>query len=333
MRRFILLTLILLTLGACEKALMREEASNNPLANYDELWQRLNDRYAYFQIKNINWDSLGTVYRAPLSLQSSDEELFSAMDSLLYALRDGHVNLIAPFDINRNWEWYLNSPQNFNWEIVERNYLGRDHKIAGGIRYVYLPDSIAYLYYGSFSSSFSTAQLDYIFNYFKDAKGLIVDVRNNGGGSLNNAFRLAERLVKTAGPVLVTDQKTGPKPQDFGNDLQYNLSPSSRANFTKNTILLTNRSCYSATNTFAALLKSQAHIIQLGDTTGGGGGLPVDYELPNGWNYRFSSTRSFLPTGENIEMGVLPEFALNIDSNDYRLGRDGFIEAALLALN
>jgi hypothetical protein len=333
MRKLIYVLILALFLGSCEKVLMRDEPSNDPLTNYDELWQRLNDRYAYFQEKNINWDSLGTIYRAPLSLASSDEELFSALDSLLYALRDGHVNLFAPFNITRNWEWYLGSPQNFNWEVLERNYLGRDHKIAGGIRYTYLQDSIAYLYYGSFSSNFSTEQLDYIFNYFKDAKGLIVDVRDNGGGNLNNAFSLAQRLIKTEGIVLLTDEKIGPNPQDFGNGLQYSLSPSSRPNFTKNTILLTNRSCYSATNTFAALLKSQAHIIQLGDTTGGGGGLPVDYELPNGWNYRFSSTRSFLATGEDIEMGVIPEIPLNLDTSDYNLGRDGLVEAALAELN
>ncbi|MGK0407128.1 MAG: hypothetical protein ACJAZH_000947 [Roseivirga sp.] len=333
MRNLLALLLALLLITSCEKGLLREEASNKPLANYDELWQRLNDRYAYFDLKKINWDSLGTVYRNQLSPNSSDKELFATLDSLLYRLRDGHVNLSAPFNISRNWEWYLNSPQNFNWEIIERNYLQNDYQIAGGIRYRFLADSIGYLYYSSFSSSFSAEQLDYIFTYFKNAKGLIIDVRNNGGGSLNNAFSLAQRLIKTPETVLITDQKIGPGPLDFGNSLQYSLSPSTAPHFTGSTILLSNRRCYSATNTFAALLKSQAHIIQLGDTTGGGGGLPVDYELANGWVYRFSSTRSFLPSGEDIEMGMIPEIPMNLDSNDYNLGRDSFIEAALLELN
>jgi hypothetical protein len=333
MRNLTLLLLALITLYSCEKGFLRDEPSNDPLTNYDELWQRLNDRYAYFELKKINWDSLGTVNRNQLNANSSDEELFAALDSLLYALRDGHVNLTAPFNITRNWEWYLNSPQNFNWEIIERSYLKSDYQIAGGIRYKLLTDSIGYIYYSSFSSGFTTQQLDYIFNYFKDAKGLIIDVRDNGGGSLNNAFSLAQRLIKTSETVLITDQKTGPGPQDFGNGLQYRLAPTAAPSFTGSTILLTNRSCYSATNTFAALLKSQAHIIQLGDTTGGGGGLPVDYELANGWVYRFSSTRSFLPSGEDIEMGVIPEMPLNLDTMDYSLGRDGFIEAALVELN
>jgi hypothetical protein len=324
---------LLLFLVSCEKALMQDEPGNNPLSNYDELWERLDERYAYFQLKNINWDSLGAVYRAPLNLESSDEELFSALDSLLFTLRDGHVNLIAPFNLSRNWEWYLNSPTNFNWSVIERNYLKQDYKIAGGIHYKYLPDSIAYLYYSSFSNNFSNSQLDYIFNYFKDAKGLIIDLRDNGGGSLNNAFSLAKRFVKTEAPALITDEKTGPGPSDFGKSLQYTFSPSNRPNFTRKTILLSKRSCYSATNTFAAILKSQDHVIQLGDTTGGGGGLPVDYELPNGWNYRFSSTRTFLPSGEDMEMGVPPEIPLNLDTNDYSFGRDGLIEAAILQIN
>ncbi len=333
MRLAIVSFIVLLTFASCEEALRQEEPGNSPLSNYDNLWERLDERYAYFQLKNINWDSLGVVYRASLSQESSDEELFAALDSLLFALRDGHVNLTAPFDLSRYWEWYLNSPENFNWEIIERNYLKQDYQIAGGIHYKYLADSIAYLYYGSFSSNFSSQQLDYIFNYFKDAKGLILDLRNNGGGSLNNAFSLAKRFIKNTAPALITDQKIGPGANDFGNSLQYTFSPSERPNFIKKTILLTNRSCYSATNTFAAILKSQAQVIQLGDTTGGGGGLPVDYELPNGWVYRFSSTRSFLPSGGDIEMGVAPEIPLNLDTSDYSLGRDGLIEAALLQLN
>lgn len=333
MKTLLKLLLSLLIFSSCEKNFFPEESNNDPLANYDALWQRLDDRYAYFQLKNINWDSLGTVYRSKLNAQSNDEELFAAMDSLLYALRDGHVNLFAPFNLSRNWEWYLNSPENFNWEVIERNYLGRDHRIAGGLRYKLLSDSIAYIYYGSFSSAFSSQQLDFVLNHFKDAKGLIIDVRNNGGGSLNNAFSLAHRFIKTAGTVLITDEKIGPGPDDFGNGLSYSLSPYSGPKFTKPTILLTNASCYSATNTFVAMLKSQEHIKQLGDTTGGGGGLPVDYELPNGWHYRFSSTRSFLFDGQSdIELGVIPEIPMNLDSSDYAQGRDGLIEAAISEL-
>lgn len=41
-------------------------------------------------------------------------------------------------------------------------------------------DQIGYVYYGSFSSGVGENNLDYMFAHFKECKGLIFDVRDNG---------------------------------------------------------------------------------------------------------------------------------------------------------
>jgi C-terminal processing protease CtpA/Prc len=265
--------------------------------------------------------------------KTNEVELFTVLDSLLYQLEDGHVNLIAPLDLSRNWNWYLQSPDNFDEQILERYYLGSDYKIAGGFQYRYLRDSIAYLRYTSFSSSFTEAQIEGIFSFFQDAKGLILDLRNNGGGSLNNTYRLAGRFTNSTVSALITDEKTGPAADDFGNAATLTIAPLGDHPFLKPIVLLTNRRCYSATNSFTAITKSLDQFYHLGDTTGGGGGIPIDFELPNGWRYRFSATRSFLPNGYNIELGLAPDSAFNLDPSRLVQGEDQYIEAALNRLD
>lgn len=324
-----LLLIILLGLAcSCENRLIPEEPGTDAFANFDSMAETVGAKYSFFEFKGINWEQEIAKYRSRLYSDMSDEALYTVLDSLLYTLRDGHVNLVAPFNTSRNWLWYLNSPDNFNEESLERYYLQSDYRLSGGFRYTFLEDSIAYVHYGSFSSSFSEAQIENLFSYIKDAKGLILDLRNNGGGSLNNCYRLAGRFISESQAVLIMDEKTGAGPNDFGNGVSVSIPALGSHPFLKPVVLLTNRRCYSATNTFTAITKSFPQFYHMGDTTGGGGGIPIDYELPNGWRYRFSATRSFLPNGFNIEGGLAPDTAWNLDPKDLVQGIDGYIENA-----
>jgi C-terminal processing protease CtpA/Prc len=66
----------------------------------------------------------------------------------------------------------------------------------------------------------------------------------------------------------------------------------------------------------------------IGDQTGGGGGLPTSYQLPNGWTYRISTTYTSLPSGLNIEKGVPVDFQQVMDPANEALGKDDIIEKA-----
>jgi len=307
---------------------MEENPANDPTTNFDILWNTVDRKYSFFQLKGVNWDSVRQHYEPMVNNGMSDQALFEIMDSMLYDLEDGHVNLVSDFNTSRNWKWYLNHPDNFDYEVIERNYLGDDYRISGGLQYTIL-DSVGYLYYGSFSSGFSEANLNEMMDYFDGVKGVIVDVRNNGGGSLNNSFVLAQRFINEEKQVLVSFEKTGPGHNDFGNGLGYSLSPLNNS-FKGKVIVLTNRRCYSATNAFAAIMSNFSNVTLLGDQTGGGGGIPVDNELPNGWRYRFSATVMALPDGYNLELGIPPDIFQFAPEDRLALGIDDIIERALL---
>ena len=56
-------------------------------------------------------------------------------------LKDGHVNLITPFDYGRYWDWNTKYPENYN-EALVKNYLGDEYRIAGGLSYTQLKYNI-----------------------------------------------------------------------------------------------------------------------------------------------------------------------------------------------
>lgn len=319
-------------LTGCERAFIDENPENTPLGNFESLYETVRDKYSFFELKGINWDSVRTHYRPQIKSDMSNQALFDVLDSMLYDLRDGHVNLVSRFDLNRNWNWYLPFSVNFNYDVIERNYLKEGYQFAGGLRYTII-DSIGYVYYGSFSSSLSNEGLNKMLADFKDTKGLIMDVRDNGGGFLNNALFLSSALVQEEKKgVLVTFEKTGSAPNDFGNGLSYTIKPRADGNYKGRVVLLTNRKCYSATNFFAAIMSNFSNVTIIGDQTGGGGGIPIDFQLPNGWRYRFSGTTSLLSNGYNIELGIPPNISVTNNPAVNASGIDEILERGLQEL-
>lgn len=74
------------------------------------------------------------------------------------------------------------------------------------------------------------------------------------------------------------------------------------------------------------------NITLVGDTTGGGGGLPNGGQLPNGWTYRFSITRLFDLGKQNFaESGVSPDVLASFNWSD--LTRDEIIDRAIEEIN
>jgi len=278
---------------SCSFTTFKKSAKATPQEVFDYLWNDVKERYVYFEYKNIDWDSVRRVYEPKISADMEEEELFYVLSDMLGTFDDGHVNLLYKMDRSRSWDWMYDYPINYNRDVLIRNYLGKDFKSVRPFIYDMI-DSIGYIYYGSFSPSMSSSTLDTIINYFdaNGAKGLIFDIRHNGGGQLSNVFKVANRLADTTRAVHHLIYKDGPGANDYADTIHFEVKPKKGKSYDKPVALLTNRSCYSGATFLASFLNHLPHVTQIGDSTGGGGGVVLHYELPNGWLYRLSSTIS-----------------------------------------
>ncbi len=332
--------MLCMVLFSCEKVFMEEDASADPESIFEEVWTFTDRHYSFFEEKGIDWDSLYAQFRPMVHPDMNPVELFDLCADMLYELRDGHVNLLSSFDRSRYWEWFLNSPENFNYSVIEREYLRGRQRYFGPLTVATLgsQNNILYVYYGSFGNFIGDGSLDNvvgILNSMDDAAGLIFDVRNNGGGSPGNGQKIVSRLTDERVFVGTNFIKTGPGHDDFRSEEVF-IEPHDGMRYSGNVIVLTNRKSYSATTYFAQYMKALDNVTLVGDTTGGGGGIPAFWDLPNGWLLRVSSSRFYSPEGNSIEPGVPPDVhaEINISGNSLNLRRDDIIEKAMeLLLN
>lgn len=325
-----LLLLPLSILLSCSRIMVQQEAPNTPTSNFNQLWNSTNEHYSFFEYKNINWDSIRKIYAPRVYDTMTDDSLYRVLNAMLQELRDGHVNLRTPFDYGRNWSWKTDFPDNFNENIINRNYLKNDYFITRALQNQWLRDSVGYIRYAAFSSPIADADLDFVFERFKNSKGIIFDIRDNGGGSLANVNKIMARLVEKqveGGYSLVKDGKGH---NDFRKKTVYTLKPYKKKKaFLKPFVVLTNRGCYSASTFFASFMSLLPQVTLIGDKTGGGGGLPISTDLPNGWQARFSGTITCLPNGFNIENGMPPDIQVALSPEDEAKGIDTIIERAI----
>ncbi len=330
--RYYIFLLLLLVFFSCEKVFMKKDSENSPKENFEYLWQTLDQRYSFFTYKGIDWDGIHDKYAPEVKEDMNDRELFEVLANMLNELRDGHVNLHSGSDVSHYWNWFLDYPSNYEASIVEANYLKDDYHISGPLLNTII-DSIGYIYCGSFSTAIKAGEIDYVIERFKDLKGVIIDVRNNGGGNLEGAMILASRFADTKRHTQDTYFKKGPGHDDFHLPVATYISPAGPQQFLKKVIVLSNRKCYSSTNQFVQTMRVMPHVVIMGDTTGGGGGTPISHELPNGWIFRYSSDMTVAPDGFNLEHGIPPDVVVSLKPADASQGIDTMIEKALDEMN
>lgn len=325
------------------------EEDDNLLGNFEAVWTALDEHYCFFEEKKIDWDKVHRVF-LPYAKDSikSQVQLLSLCDQMMDLLKDGHTNLYAPFNQARYWKWYEDYDANYDANLIEKYYLGQNYWIASSLKVVqFKSDSVAYMRYGSFASAVGSTNLDYALAVLRQARGLIIDIRDNGGGNLTNVPLIANRFATEKTLYGYVKHKTGPGHNDFSPLEPIYLEPESGRicwdASTQPVVVLTNRSTYSAANNFVQAMQALdgtmtldsvgvAHpkmIKIMGDRTGGGGGMPFETVIPNGWVLRFSACPILDYRKRSTEAGIDPDIAVSMDSlSAFQEHKDDIIEAA-----
>ena len=299
-----------------------EEYANDPVGNFEQLWKIIDERYCFLEEKGIDWDAVHDKYGKLVKPGISDDDLFDILSQMLYELKDGHVNLSSSSRISYYDAWYQGYPWNYREDILYNYYLGSassGYRTSAGLKYKIFDNNIGYIRYESFSAGVGDGNLDHVLDYLKLCNGLIIDVRDNGGGNLTNSTRIAARFTNEKTLTGYIQHKTGPGHNDFSEMEPIYLEPSNSIRWQKKVGLLTNRRCYSATNDFVNAMHSlnsdneEQRIFQVRDQTGGGSGLPFSSELPNGWSVRFSASPHFNKYKKPLENGIEPDVYVNMD--------------------
>ena len=318
----------------CESLIVKPAAENQHMEDFEAAWNRINDVYPFLDFKKLDWDSIYTVYEPRFNVARGDE-FYLVFHDFLAELKDGHVyyrtdggGQVYPFYPHR----YFKDRHGYNPYLV-RSYFDTklivtESKVA---EYGITPDNIGYVFISGFHEDYLMKEFQGILNYLKETTGLIIDIRQNRGGSYQNVEAVVTRFM------------TEPleRPKLFLLDEFIDIppfEPSGSLIYTNPVVILINGSTFSAGETTTEIMKQLPQVTVIGDTTGGGGvassnGRPEhvgDYQLPSGKIIYIGTGYIERYDGDVIEWnGVPPDILIEQTGTDAGNGIDNQLEYAL----
>lgn len=165
-----------------------------------------------------------------------------------------------------------------------------------------LDKGIGYIYISSFDGTKLNEQFEKEYNSLKDqgATTLIVDVRNNGGGIVDEALEIADLFTEKDTTLLIEKNKDGNEDVTKAKkDKTINMK----------TVLLVNQKSASASEILAGIFKDKVDNATLvGTTTFGKGVIQILYQLPDGSGLKITSREYYTPNRREIDgKGIDPD--------------------------
>ncbi len=177
-----------------------------------------------------------------------------------------------------------------------------------------LEKNIGYIRLTSFNEN-SGKQIKKEINKFEEnkmVKSYILDLRNNPGGLLSQAIKVADFFLDNGEIVSTKSRKASENRRWFAK--QGDITNG------KTLIVLINYGSASASEIVAGALKDHKRAILLGENSFGKGSVQSIIPLRNKGAIRLTVAKYYLPSGKSIsEIGVSPDIEINELSDDFRI--------------
>jgi hypothetical protein len=331
----ILIVSLIALFTSCSNRILGPELPNNPVTSFDHLWGEYDRLYGAFEPKKIDWNALYQTYRPQVNEQTTDAELYRVMTSLLNHLDDNHVYLRPT--ANTGLPWYdggilgRTKVEDYDGAVVKR-YLTDSRTFTNEFVTGKLADNIGYMLLKGFEHDYVTYEktMDSVLTYLQHTKGLIIDLRENGGGEDRVGQYIANRFATERHLSFTARLRNGPRHSDFGDELRFYTEPAGRFQYTKPIVVLTNLTTYSTGETFVLAMLQNKTVTQVGDVTGGAFSDALTRDLPNGWSFRVPIADVRDATGRNLEgIGIVPKIRVKNKSEELKAGHDQALETAI----
>lgn len=322
----ILFVCLVIVLQSCSKEFASPKNSN--IGVFDELLQFLEENYALFEVKQIDWELIKAHYRPQVSNLISQDSLFFICHNLIGELKDGQASLTS--------ELYTSIPYSLG------NY---DYEFKREVTFSYIKQKLRFFNIGTWAEAINdtTAYVLHDFLYADDGnnwqnlanylshgsrKKIILDLRYAGGGTPEAAFSLVSHFILRTTNVGSMVHKSGKGPQDF-KKVPVAIPSIWPYLGHKKIVILTSEHTFNVETYFAAIMQTLPNVTIIGETTGPGGGIKQPYELPNGWIVDVSSNYFLPANGQHTEDGIRPDIEISNTALDLQNKRDRMLERAI----
>jgi carboxyl-terminal processing protease len=203
-----------------------------------------------------------------------------------------------------------------------------------------LPGNIAYVALNEFEDDTDAKEWDKHWSEISKANSLILDLRENGGGSDGVGDHIMASLIDKPAPRelsrstrWIASYRAWGKPETPVRFPVGSVEPDPAHHFSGPTVLLTSPRTYSAGEDMTVVFV-QAHRGKIiGEPTGGSTGQPLMFKLPGGGVARICTRHdSFADGREFVGIGIQPDTPAHLSRADILAGHDSILETAIHSL-
>ncbi|MGW1216391.1 S41 family peptidase [Streptomyces sp. NPDC002499] len=335
--------------------------ADDPRAAFDVFWQSFEENYPFFAAKGIDWQAVRDRYRPQVHADTTRDELFALFSRMVKPLHDAHV---VVQDGDRHYGEGRPGTEIPGPELndkVRKFVIARDLKgaspvqeFAGGlITYADLKGgtgTLGYLRIATFSGydpdegsyAADLAELDRALTAVltpdrtRHLRGLIIDLRVNGGGADSLGIHIAERLTDTPYVAYAKRARNDPAdPTRFTRPEPIRVTPAEAPRYTGPIAVLTGGSTVSAGETFTqALIDRPGRTVRIGQATQGVFSDVMTRVLPNGMAAWLPNEEFLTRTGRTFDgTGIPPQLTEPVfTKEEFAKNRDSAFDTAVNVL-
>lgn len=304
-------------------------AKDDPQYNFEVFWKLFNQHYAHFETRKVDWQNQYDIFRPRVDSETTSEQLLIIFNEMVSPLKDGHVAISPTGDLPASAKYapffkeFPTKELQFKFHQVTlellysngfnkmKKFNSEPYDIGGYCRskdYGYLQLNG----FGGMPLDLFNKQLDEMVSEFANVKGLIIDIRINGGGASAYLDALAGRLTQVKRLVGFGRTRINKHRYEYSPWKAYHIAPRGEKQLIKPTLLLTSGSTISAGDHCAMYLKELPYVKLIGENTNGIFSPMLGKRLPNGWEISLSNGQtvsskrvSYEGTGIPVDINIV----------------------------
>ena len=176
-----------------------------------------------------------------------------------------------------------------------------------------VPDNLGYIRLSSFISRNAASEFQSALNKLKTKDGLIIDLRSNPGGLLDNAIYIADMLLSSKTIVSTVDRDGYKETQNSLSTVQTNQP----------IVVLINGGSASASEILSGALKDNNRAVIVGKKSFGKGLVQEINNLPDGSALHITIQKYLTPSGTDIhKKGITPDYEVDLTEQDIKDKKD-----------
>ena len=298
---------------------------------FDQLWSAFDRDYSMFVLRpEVDWNQSREQFRPLATNCTSVSDLANVFVQMLQPLRDWHVGLTVsgsylptfapPVPLNANRAAY-------------HSILGSLNSVIPQVQWAVTTEKIGFIAINAWNDSQIPTLCQEALEQMRDTRGLIVDVRSNGGGDSSLAKAVARRFEHTNFVYGFYQVRNGTNHTDLTAKKPMTISPSGPWRYDRPVILLMGQVSVSSDELFIGMMTGATNVTTMGDHTRGSSANPETVQLPYDMTVRISTWIYYLADGTLLdERGYQPQIPFTPGPDAFTGTNDALLSAAIQRL-